>query len=226
MTAGLLRDLPRPRTVLFDWDNTLVDVWPLLHRAMNAALQAVGYAPWTLGEAQVRMKRSARDIMPQLFGDRASVAEKAFHAAYRSLHLEALAPCDGAERILALLHESEIPAAVVSNKTGSILRDEVAMLGWERYFVRTVGARDAARDKPAVDVVLMALESTGIAPGPDVWFVGDTDVDMECAHTSGCTPILLGVEKMAGGMELWPPAAYIPDCNRLHGEMVARLAAP
>ena len=33
---------------------------------------------------------------------------------------------------------------------------------------------------------------SGIKAGEGVWFVGDTGVDMECAHNSGCVPVLLG----------------------------------
>jgi phosphoglycolate phosphatase-like HAD superfamily hydrolase len=38
----------------------------------------------------------------------------------------------------------------------------------------------------------MALEATHIVPGKDVWFVGDSDVDLECAEACGCTSILYG----------------------------------
>ena len=26
--------LPKPKAVIFDWDNTLVDTWPLIHQAI------------------------------------------------------------------------------------------------------------------------------------------------------------------------------------------------
>ena len=65
-------------------------------------------------------------------------------------------------------------------------------LGWDRYFGRMVGAGDAARDKPADDPVALALDGSGIRPGDDVWFVGDTDIDIDCAHNAGCIPVLLG----------------------------------
>ena len=33
---------------------------------------------------------------------------------------------------------------------------------------------------------------SGVPAGDDVWFVGDTAVDMECARNSGCVAVLLG----------------------------------
>ncbi len=80
---------------------------------------------------------------------------------------------------------------MVCNKTGEYLRREVAHLGWDRYFRQVVGANDCARDKPAPDPVYRALEGSGIAAGPEVWFVGDTATDIECARNAGCVPVLL-----------------------------------
>jgi phosphoglycolate phosphatase len=40
----------------------------------------------------------------------------------------------------------------------------------------------------------MALEGGPVAPGPDVWFVGDTDLDMICARDCGCVPLLVRAE--------------------------------
>ena len=55
-----------------------------------------------------------------------------------------------------------------------------------------MGASDAKRDKPHPDPVLFALKDSGIAPAADVWFVGDTSIDIEAANATGCTPILYG----------------------------------
>ena len=80
---------------------------------------------------------------------------------------------------------------VVSNKTGELLRREVAGLGWSELFGRIVGAGDAPADKPACEPVHLALAPSGIPAGDEVWFVGDTAIDMECAQNSGCVAVLL-----------------------------------
>src|SRR3546814_15590471 len=95
----------------------------------------------------------------------------------------------------ALVTGVQTCALPICNKSGSYLRREAAHLGWDRYFHRIVGATDAPRDKPAPDPVYMALEGTGIAAGPDVWFVGDSAVDLACAHAAGCTAVLVHPEE-------------------------------
>jgi phosphoglycolate phosphatase len=68
----------------------------------------------------------------------------------------------------------------------------VEALGWAKYFGSVIGAGDAPFDKPDPAPVRLALEPSGIAASEKVWLVGDTEVDVECAHRSGCLPILLG----------------------------------
>lgn len=188
--ATVPRELPR--AVLFDWDNTLVDSWGCIHAALNATLRWADQPEWSIDETRARVRRSLRDSFPALFGDRWETARDVYYAEFEARHLEALEPMPGAGELLAALASNGVYMGVVSNKTGRFLRAEADALGWTRYFGRLVGATDAVADKPAPDPVHLALESAGLRPGPDVWFVGDADIDMQCAHATGCLPLLVG----------------------------------
>ena len=207
--------LTRPRALLFDWDNTLVDTWDTIRAALNTALAAMGQAPWTPEETRARVRASARDTFPALFGDRSDEATEIFYRAFESLHLQTLRERDGAGAMLRdLAGDKSLYMAVVSNKKGHILRREAEHIGWSGYFGSLVGATDAARDKPAPEAVNLALLKSGLPPGPDVWFIGDTDIDMTCAVASGCLPILLRPEAPAKG--------EFPDAEpRMHVESCA-----
>lgn len=184
--------LPAPKAILFDWDNTLVDSWAVIHHALCVTFEAMGHEPWTLQETRQRVRQSARDSFPRLFGARAAEATEIFYRTYQADHLTQLNPHPGAEAMLRDLSQGAgLLLAVVSNKKGELLRREAAHLGWDRHFFAVVGATDAAKDKPAPEVVDFALAGTGVAPGPNVWFVGDTDIDLLCAQNSGCSRILL-----------------------------------
>ena len=194
---------PAPRAILFDWDNTLVDSWPPIHAAMNATLAAMGHPVWTLDETRARVRRSLREAFPDMFGDRWEAARDVFYDSFRDHHLETLAARPGAGDMLAGIAGQGLYLGVVSNKMGSYLRREAAHLGWTDYFGRLVGATDAPRDKPAVDPVALALAGSGVSPGPEVWFVGDTAIDMACARNAGCFAVLVG--------DLGPDAAEFVD---------------
>jgi|APAra7269097559_1048567.scaffolds.fasta_scaffold09193_2 phosphoglycolate phosphatase len=209
--------LAKPRALLFDWDNTLVDSWAVIHSAINHTLSAMGHVPWSRAETEIRARASLRDSFPTLFGDDWKRAEKLFYDHFSAIHLEQLVPLPGVVDLLDYLAGQGHYLAVVSNKRGAFLRKEASHLGWERYFSVLAGAGDAARDKPAADHVELALTGlVGLKAGPDVWFIGDTDIDLKCAHLAGCTPVLVRLaapEPDEFGDH--PPALYLRDCQSL-----------
>lgn len=208
--------LPRPRAVLFDWDSTLVDNWGAITRALEQTFLAMGHVPWSEAEVRARAKKSLRDTFPALFGARSDEATKLFYSGFETVHLETVRALEGATELLERLAALRIPTAVVSNKSGGYLRREAAHLGWDRYFHRIVGATDAPRDKPAPDPVFMALEGSGVDPGPEVWFVGDSAVDLACAHAAGCTAVLVHPEDPhPEDVTAHPPALHLPGCLAL-----------
>ncbi len=193
MTAGTGNPaLVPPKALIFDWDNTLVDNWTTIGDAINAALVAFGQPAWTPEETLQRVRRSLRDSFPEMFGDRWEEARRIFYETFEARHLETLKVIEGAEALLAAAIRRGLHLAVVSNKTGYLLRREAEKIGWTVHFRHLVGAGDAERDKPAPEPVYMALGASGIAPGPDVWFVGDAPIDTACARAAGCTAIIVG----------------------------------
>jgi len=204
-----------PRAILFDWDNTLVESWGTIGEAMNRTLVAMGQRPWSQSEVETRVRASLRDSFPELFGQRWKDAEQIFYRAFSEIHLEHLLPLPGAERLLTEATAKGMYLAVVSNKRGEFLRREARHLGWSQYFAVLAGAGDAKQDKPAPDHVRLALGET-MEPNPDVWFVGDTDIDMECATASGCLPVLLRAQPPSDGeFGRHAPLLYFPNCAAL-----------
>lgn len=211
--------LPLPHTVLFDWDNTLVDTWGVIHMALNSTFVALGHRPWSLDETQARVRRSARETFPEMFGDQAEEAIRIFYATFEANHIAYLREQQGALAMLERLASSGYRLAVVSNKTGHLLRREAAHLDWSRFFDTLVGAGDAARDKPDPAAVAAALDpAPRSVPGgrQGVWFVGDTDIDLMCARNSGCVPVLLREAAPSDGeFRETPPRIYTKSCRDL-----------
>jgi phosphoglycolate phosphatase len=115
----------QPNAVLFDWDNTLVDSWVCIQRAMNATLAAMERPPWDLAETKERVARSMRDAFPEMFGERWKEARDVFYASFAAMHLELLTPLPGAGETLERLSGAGVPMAVISNKSGPFIRKEV-----------------------------------------------------------------------------------------------------
>ena len=204
-----------PRAIVFDWDNTLVDSWGTIHEALVLTFTAMGHEPWTLAETKIRVRRSLRDAFPALFGDRWDEARKLYLDHFMAMHIERLTPILGAAELLAEARRAGFHLAVLSNKTGRILRLEADHLGWTQHFKRLVGAGDAKADKPDPVAMQFALEGSGLA-GADVWYVGDTALDMECAARAGCTAVLLGaLDPEDQGFAKFPPQLRFADFTAL-----------
>jgi phosphoglycolate phosphatase len=192
LAVQALAGLRSPRAVLFDWDNTLVDTWATIHEALNFLMRAMDRPEWSLAETREKVRLSLREAFPLYFGERWEEARDIYLAQFRAIHLERLTPLPGREAMLRNLAGQGIYLGVVSNKTGDLLRREVAGLGWSDLFGSVIGAGDAPLDKPACEPVHLALAPSGVTAGNEVWFVGDTAIDMECAENSGCVSVFLG----------------------------------
>ena len=205
-----------PRAILFDWDNTLVDNWSTIADSMNAVFAAFDMPLWTLAETKARTRASLRDSFPRLFGERSKEAGRIFSDYFASRHLEELKEMPGAGDLLRRLKASGVYLGIVSNKRGRFLRMEADHLGWTGHFNSLVGAADAPQDKPAIAPVELALAGSGIVRGPEVWFVGDTDIDIECAVNAGCLPVLLRREAPEEGeFARNRPSLHFSDCAAL-----------
>ncbi len=184
--------LDAPKAILFDWDNTLVNTWPTIHRALNHCLREMGHEEWSLERVKGNVKKSMRDAFPEMFGDKWEDAAHIYQSYYRQIHLENLEALEGAVALLDFLKTQTIYVALVSNKRGPTLRQEAESLGWTHYFDKLIGADDAEQDKPSPAPALLALDGSGISAGPDVWFIGDTVIDLECANNMDATAVLYG----------------------------------
>lgn len=186
-------DLKLPEVVIFDWDNTLVDAWPLIYKALNETFIKFGKSPWTLAETKINIHRALRELMPQFFGDKWEEAGEY----YRKIYLENvndIKPLNYSEEMLKTLKEYEIKAAIVSNKKAEIVRKELALMKWENYFQSILGSGDLEVDKPNPKTVEITLEQLVATKAKNIWFVGDSVTDMETAYASNTLPVFYGPE--------------------------------
>ena len=205
--------VPPPEVLLYDWDNTLVDGWAGITAALNAVFVAFGRPLWRARETRARVRVSLAESFPVMFGQEWERARDIFYATLKGEHLAHLRPMPGAAALLVA--GGRWPQGVVSNKAGAFLRAEVAHLGWAGHFRAIIGAGDASADKPDPAPLHLALRRIGVQAGPEVWYVGDTALDMRAARAAGCLAVLLGDAGHDGGLAHAAPDLHFPDGHAL-----------
>ncbi|MSO69651.1 MAG: HAD family hydrolase [Alphaproteobacteria bacterium] len=212
-----MSDLTAPRAVLFDWDNTLVDSWQVIHEALHETFVAFDRKPWTIDQTKSWVRHSMREAFPRLFGDRAEAASERFYEAYRRIHLARVQPLANAKDVLDDLVAQGLYLAVLSSKNGDLLRAEAKHLGLADYFARLVGATDTPSDKPSPVAFNHALEPSGVPAGAAVWYVGDTGLDVICARRANCVAVLVGPSPALDGDEPQEPDLNFSSLAEMRG---------
>lgn len=206
----MISNLKKPQAVLFDWDNTLVSTWGVLHKVINLTFAEYQMPLWSLEKLKATAHQSSREAFPGLFGENWKEAQDFFYENFKKYHLEELQTMPGALSLLDFLTNQNIKLGVVSNKKSSILTKEVEFLKWSNFFNVVIGSGDSERDKPAPDPIFLALDRIGLKASDEIWFVGDTIVDWRAAKASGCQPIALG-ESCGEGVDV----PNISNCQNL-----------
>src|SRR5882757_6278465 len=105
MSSGsdIAAGLSRPRAILFDWDNTLVDSWETIHDALNFVMAAMDKPAWSLTETKEKVRLSLRESFPLHFGERWEEARTIYLERFRAIHLDRLTALPGREAMLRSL---------------------------------------------------------------------------------------------------------------------------
>ena len=181
--------------VVWDWNGTLWDDLPQVHRATNAALRVVGGSALTLPEYVGLFTRPLPMFYRRALGRDLTAAEwelvnRCFMVSYQgSLHLARLAT----ESIPALdiVARNGATQSILSLYPHNSLTSLIADLGIAHYFTSINGLRGSP-DRSKVGMFRDHLKTA--APGVSahrVVMIGDTDDDLLAAQAAGSAGILI-----------------------------------
>jgi len=182
------------KAVFFDWDNTLVDTWPTLFKATNITLKHFGQAEICMEEVKIRARLSSRESFPKLFGNDWKEALDVFYQSINE-NKKDIKLYDGTLPLLNSLKKAEQIIAIISNKKGDLLREEIEQFNIPADLV--LGSGDTAFDKPSPEMGLIALEHFKLNAS-DVVYIGDSITDWKFAQSLNMAAIAIGDDDYDG----------------------------
>lgn len=175
-------------TIIWDLDGTLLDTIRDLAAATNHALRFFGMPTHTVDDVRYMVGNGVRKLMERATpgGEQNPRFEEVF-AAFKQYYVahcrDTARPYPGIPETLRELKTRGVTMAIVSNK----LQAGVTELR-ETWFRDTIdvaiGGHEGARLKPAPDMVQEAMRELQ-ASGEAAVYVGDSDVDLLTAKSSG-----------------------------------------
>lgn len=186
-----------PKAILFDWDDTLAHTRAAVVEAMEYVLKKYGREDWNTTKTKYRdTSKSLKENFPNFFGERANQAYTDYLEYYIQNAYDKVVPLEGAKDFLQSCLHKNIELYIVSNKEKSLLLKEVVFCFPKVPFISILGNGDAKHNKPYPDLVYVALANTDYEINKEnVWLIGDTKQDTECAYNAEIQPILLGKGK-------------------------------
>ena len=193
--------MSKPKLVIFDWDDTLAKTRDAVVKAMNHVLSLYDLPEWDIIKEQKRdKKKSLKENFPNFFGEKAEEAYNEYLKYYSSEACKEVKKIENTDTFLKELTKNKISIAIISNKEKSLLLSEVQVCFPEIKFDYVFGNGDTEHNKPAPDPVYKMIENYNFELNSDnVWLVGDTQQDTDCALNAGCQSILMGKGKFMDG---------------------------
>jgi len=205
----------RPQAVFFDLDGTLADTADDLAAPINAMRIQRGQQPMPVAELRPFASAGARGLLARGLG-----VDKE-HADFEALRQEFLERYeqdivvhtrlfDGMPELLRRLESEGVRWGVISNKIERYVRIIVDRLGIAGRIAVAYGGDSAARPKPHPDLMLLALQATGLR-GEDCVYVGDDLRDVVAGRAAGMATVAAayGYCGDAEGPETWGADALI-----------------
>jgi phosphoglycolate phosphatase len=144
----------------------------------------------------LRERRVSRtEIFDAIFGDNREAKHKAhevYNTCYRNHFGEVKPFQEGITDYLKTLKSLGIQVGIATNRSREFLDHELQIIhdgAWIPLIDTTVCADDVTEYKPAPDLLLQIIQNLDAEPGPDIWYVADSYLDVVTARNAGISAI-------------------------------------
>jgi pyrophosphatase PpaX len=175
------------RGLVFDFDGTLVDSYPLIEEAFAHVMRA-----HQLDDGARELFRQSRGLpLPEQMKLIAPHMWQELVETYRSVdnQLGHARVFRGIPTLVRRLRQAGAPMGVVSCKRRALVEAELEAAGLRSYFEVVIGFEDVTPPKPAPDPLLAAIARLGLSRSAAV-YVGDSMVDLKTGRAARVRTVL------------------------------------
>jgi pyrophosphatase PpaX len=175
------------RGLIFDFDGTLVDSYPLIEAAFAHVMRE-----HRLDESARELFRKSRGLpLPEQMKLIAPQMWEELVETYRSVdtQLGHARVFRGIPTLVRRLHHAGAPLGVVSCKRRVLVEAELEAAGLRSYFDVVIGFEDVTPPKPAPDPLLAAIARLGLSRSAAL-YVGDSMVDLKTGRAARVRTVL------------------------------------
>lgn len=178
--------MKRYRTVIFDWDGTLLDSTQAIASSMQEACRDLGLpvpsdvqARWVIG---LPLDSILRQAVPDLAAGQLSQFKERYRVHFHQ-HDAQLQLFDGISNLLLTLRQQHVRVGIATGKSRVGLDHVLDTRQWRHYFDVT-RCGDESFGKPHPGMLLDIMKVLDVAP-QQLLMVGDTSHDVMMAHNAG-----------------------------------------
>jgi phosphoglycolate phosphatase len=183
---------PRSFGVIFDLDGTLADTLDDITDSINVAFERVGVEPVTRERIRGAIGEGLRNLLRRTAQidepDQLETLIESYRVVYRERMLVRTRLYPGISNMLDGLVRLGVPMSVLSNKPDEFTVPICQTLLSRWSFVRFRGSQKEAERKPDPTLARRLAEEMRRAPA-NVFFVGDSSVDVLTGRAAGMTPV-------------------------------------
>jgi phosphonatase-like hydrolase len=185
------------RLVIFDIAGTIIEDQGEVVAAFNTALSNNGIC---VSEAELREWKGAskqeviRRFVARRFADNHEARISKTYADFRKIleqhYTKGVTPIAGAEETFRCLRQREVLIATTTGFYREIVEFILNKAGWSHTFDANVTSSDVEHGRPAPDMILRAMQMTGITSPTQVMNVGDTPLDLQAGTNADAAEVV------------------------------------
>lgn len=169
--------------VVFDWDGTLADTYPVISAAYDYVFKTLNLPPLSYDEIKrLTSTLPNKDTLGCIFGNRKEEAKTAYYDYIRKHHAQELKPMPHAQKLLEFCRDNGFLSYLITNKKRPFLLEEADKLGFTGFFNKIVAAGDCPEDKPH-PLATHALFDNVLPEADSILVIGDGEADRQVART-------------------------------------------